>query len=343
MSSNCPSIPCKSHLWWMVVTSIALPLAPLVSNAWAAPDETTTPSNRLEPYDCADVTQIHTLGQFFLASQPSPEGFKKAKKGGIQTVINLRHSGETEFNEEEVVTSLGMKYHSVPWNGPDELTPEVFEKSRTLLRSAEGPTLLHCSSANRVGAVWIPYRVIDMGVPLEQAVQEAKTIGLKTPAYETKARDYVEKVAPDTSGSFEEPIGLAVRQRVKVVYQIKTDTWKHDVAAGLHYLKKLARVYSELGIGSEDREIIGVFHGNAGYFLLNDPAFAKAAEKGGENPNKQIVKDLLDAGVELELCKSTMQGHGWTGKDVLPGVKIVVGAYPRIIDLQLRGYAYIRF
>lgn len=46
---------------------------------------------------------------------------------------------------------------------------------------------------------------------------------------------------------------------------------------------------------------------------------------------------------KLELCKSTMQSHGWTGKDVLPGVRIVVGAYPRIIDLQLRGYAYIRF
>jgi hypothetical protein len=39
----------------------------------------------------------------------------------------------------------------------------------------------------------------------------------------------------------------------------------------------------------------------------------------------------------------TLKGKGWTGEDVLPGVKIVVGAYPRIIDLQLRGYAYIRF
>ena len=88
---------------------------------------------------------------------------------------------------------------------------------------------------------------------------------------------------------------------------------------------------------------MGVFHGDAGYFLLKDPAYRKASEKSGKNPNKQIIQELLDAGVNLELCKSTMRSHGWTGEDVLPGVKIVVGAYPRIIDLQMQGYAYIRF
>ena len=30
-------------------------------------------------------------------------------------------------------------------------------------------------------------------------------------------------------------------------------------------------------------------------------------------------------------------------EDILPGVKIVIGAYPRIIDLQQQGFAYIRF
>ncbi|MFO7901176.1 MAG: DsrE family protein [Pirellulaceae bacterium] len=145
------------------------------------------------------------------------------------------------------------------------------------------------------------------------------------------------------TGTFEEPIGPAARQGVNVVYQVETDAWKKDVAAGLHYLDKLARIYGKLGIGPKDREIVGVFHGDAGHFLLKDPAFQKATEKSGKNPNKQIVKDLLDAGVRLELCKSTMENHGWTGDDVLPGVQIVVGAYPRIIDLQLRGYAYIHF
>jgi len=36
---------------------------------------------------------------------------------------------------------------------------------------------------------------LDEGVALEAAVTEAKTIGLKTPEFETKARDYVARKA----------------------------------------------------------------------------------------------------------------------------------------------------
>ncbi len=147
----------------------------------------------------------------------------------------------------------------------------------------------------------------------------------------------------EAAGTYDDPITVAMRQPVNVVYQIKTDGWKKGVAAGLHYLNKLAGAYDEMGIEASDRQIVGVFHGEAGYFLLEDPAHRKAAKKPGKNPNKALVQKLLKAGVNLELCKSTMQSHGWTGEDVLPGVKIVAGAYPRIIDLQLRGYAYIRF
>ena len=128
----------------------------------------------------------------------------------------------------------------------------------------------------------------------------------------------------ETVGAYGDPITLAVRQDVKVVYQIKTDVWKQGVASGLHYLAKLSGAYDEMGIEPSDRQIVGVFHGDAGYFLLRDSAYRKASEKSGDNPNKRIIRKLLDAGVNLELCKSTMQNHGWTGEDVLPGVKIVV-------------------
>jgi intracellular sulfur oxidation DsrE/DsrF family protein len=61
------------------------------------------------------------------------------------------------------------------------------------------------------------------------------------------------------------------------------------------------------------------------------------------NPNEQIVHELLEHGVSVEICNSTMKGKGWGGKDLLPGVTIVHDAYTRFIDLQHRGYAYIRF
>lgn len=153
-----------------------------------------TTTDRLEPYECGTITRIHTYGGIFLASQPSPDDFEQAKKSGVRTVINLRHEDEiTEFDEREVVTGLGLDYVHVPWNDPDELTDEVFERCRELLNTAERPILLHCSSANRVGAVWLPWRVLDEGLTYDQALAEAKIVGLKTPAYEDKAKDYIER------------------------------------------------------------------------------------------------------------------------------------------------------
>jgi protein tyrosine phosphatase (PTP) superfamily phosphohydrolase (DUF442 family) len=69
----------------------------------------------------------------------------------------------------------------------------VFVEARKQLKAAERPILLHCGSANRVGAVWLPYRVLDAGLAWDAALAEAKTIGLRTPALEAKAMDYVQR------------------------------------------------------------------------------------------------------------------------------------------------------
>jgi len=52
---------------------------------------------------------------------------------------------------------------------------------------------------------------------------------------------------------------------------------------------------------------------------------------------------LLDRGTSVEICDETIKGKGWTAGNILPGVRIVHDAYTRLIDLQQRGYAYIRF
>jgi len=149
-------------------------------------------TDALEPYECGTITTLHTLGGVFLASQPKPEDFAQAKKGGVKTVINLRHAAEiTDFDEKQIVEAQGLTYINLPWNGPEELTDAIVDQSRALLKTAERPILLHCSSANRVGAVWIPYRVLDGGLSWDAALAEAKTVGLKSPDFEAKANDYI--------------------------------------------------------------------------------------------------------------------------------------------------------
>lgn len=148
-------------------------------------------TSALEAVDVPGIEKVHTVSGVFLAGQPDEAGFQAAKAGGVRTVINIRHDSEVEVDEKALVEGLGMIYLHLPWNGAEELTDEVFDRTREMLKTAEKPILFHCKSANRVGATWLPYRVLDGGLALEAAVEEAKSVGLKSPEYEDKARDYI--------------------------------------------------------------------------------------------------------------------------------------------------------
>lgn len=155
----------------------------------------TSRTEKLTKKKIGSLEQLHVIDNQYLSAQPAKSDFQKMKQMGVKTVINLRSAEETpDLNEKELVEGLGMTYHNVPFSSPGELNDEVFAKTRDLLQTVERPLLLHCSSANRTGAVWIPYLVLDRGVDLEDAVREAKTIGLRSSALEKKARSYVRKM-----------------------------------------------------------------------------------------------------------------------------------------------------
>jgi uncharacterized protein (TIGR01244 family) len=176
-----------------ILTGFTLPTVFAVQEG-GQKDKDLPKSEKLEPYKCGSVERLHTLGGVFLASQPKADDFKMAKEGGIKTVINLRKKEELDWDEEALVKQLGMEYHHLGFKSPAELTDEVFDATRKILNSKDKkPILLHCSTANRVGAVWLAHRVLDHGVGYEDALKEAETVGLKLPAYTEKAKAYIER------------------------------------------------------------------------------------------------------------------------------------------------------
>ena len=155
-------------------------------------------AHQLEPYSCGSIQRLHTYQGIFLASQPQQADLERAAQGGIKTVINLRLPDEVkDFDEEQVVTDLDMTYHNPGFDGPAMLTDAIFDRVRGHLNdAAQKPMLIHCSSANRVGAIWLAHRVLDSGLTMDQALAEAKTVGLKLPAYEEKAKNYIKRHQP---------------------------------------------------------------------------------------------------------------------------------------------------
>ena len=166
----------------------------------AGPEKTKTATGgkekkppKLERCEVGSIRQIHRLGKVYLAGQPSPEDFQIAKKDGLKTVINLRTQPELTFDEAAHLKSLGIEYHHVPFRSPDTLTDKVFDSVRKVLNEEKKhPVMVHCASANRVGAVWLAHRVLDGDIKYEDALKEAEAVGLRTPAFEDRAKAYIE-------------------------------------------------------------------------------------------------------------------------------------------------------
>ncbi|MCA9283187.1 MAG: hypothetical protein KDA30_14230 [Phycisphaerales bacterium] len=149
-------------------------------------------TEQLEPYECGTITRLNTYQGVFLASKPAASDLEQAKKGGVKTVVNMMHADEQAgFDEGAFVRGLGLAYENPAWNGDAELTDAMIERNLDLLRNAERPMLVHCSSANRVGAIWYAYRALDGGLSDADALAEAKVVGLKSPGYEQIVRDYI--------------------------------------------------------------------------------------------------------------------------------------------------------
>ena len=172
-----------------IATAVAL-LTSLVACSTPPPK----PPARVEPAQLGAIKPIHKHGLVYLAGQPSAADLEAAKAQGVKTVLNLRKKDEpVAFDEAATVAGLGIEYLSLPFGTPEELTDGVFTQARGVLsNSAKRPLLLHCASANRVGAVWLAHRVLDQQVPYADALAEAKEVGLKSAPYEQRALEYIQ-------------------------------------------------------------------------------------------------------------------------------------------------------
>ncbi len=142
----------------------------------------------------------------------------------------------------------------------------------------------------------------------------------------------------------EKVIGVEKHKNIRVVYDDKDDVWDAGIGKGLYYLRGLLESYKALKVDPKQLKISIVLHGDTAYWLLNDQAYQQYKnDPFTYNPNAKVVEELLGHGVSVEICRVTMHAHGFVPEDLLPGVVIVHDAYTRLIDLQQRGYAYIRF
>lgn len=115
------------------------------------------------------------------AGQPRREHFRRLAEAGFRTVIDLRAPDEPRgFDEAAAARDAGLAYENVPVTA-QTLGDAQFDRVRSLLTdSGTRPALVHCASANRVGALLIPYLLLDEGRTPAEAMEIAQRAGLRS-------------------------------------------------------------------------------------------------------------------------------------------------------------------
>jgi len=111
------------------------------------------------------------------AGQPDEAAFGIFAEQGYTTVIDLRTAGEDRgLDEAKVVEGLGMEYISLPI-GRDDITFDSARSLDQLIAETDGPVLVHCGSANRVGALLALSKSLD-GADNETALEYGQKGGM---------------------------------------------------------------------------------------------------------------------------------------------------------------------
>lgn len=127
-------------------------------------------------------------------------------------------------------------------------------------------------------------------------------------------------------------------EKANVVFNIHELLLFGDLPYDIAHLQILTNNFKEWDVKGQ---IIGLFHSEAGYVMLDDEAYNNFRHVKTGNPFKAILVDLMKQGVQIELCGATAKANNWVNANLIPGVKVNTNAMVRLIQLSQAGYTQL--
>ena len=146
-------------------TSVDKPAAPAVADF------------KVDLAEVAEVGKVLPVDGVTSAGQPDQAQFRVFADSGYVAVIDLRTEGEDRgLDEPAVVEELGMEYVPFPI-GRGDITVEKAKGLFELVDEYDGPVLVHCGSANRVGAL-VALKEFDESGDVDKALEAGREGGM---------------------------------------------------------------------------------------------------------------------------------------------------------------------
>jgi len=106
-------------------------------------------------------------------------------------------------------------------------------------------------------------------------------------------------------------------------------------------LATLVNLHAAEGVPKENIQMVVVLRKMATYAVFDNELYKEKFKC--DNPNLQILKELMDAGVEFFVCGQTMQKRNIDIKKLIAGTKVASSGLTALTTYQLKGYALIKF
>ncbi|WP_350291957.1 DsrE family protein [uncultured Croceitalea sp.] len=130
--------------------------------------------------------------------------------------------------------------------------------------------------------------------------------------------------------------------QLKVVFDIMNSP--EDTSALNRSIETAARflnMHAQSGVSKENMKVALVVHNKASKDIITNKAYKK--RYGVDNPNAEMVQQLMDAGVEFLFCGQSSLSREFPIQETISGVQLSLSAMTALIQLQNNGYRLIKF
>jgi protein tyrosine phosphatase (PTP) superfamily phosphohydrolase (DUF442 family) len=162
-------------------------------------DDQASTDPRAQPVRATDLGELHGVSvgsTAWIGGYPTSADLDLAHRRGIKAAIDLSTPEEAPgYDVQGTCERLRIEYVSINLESkssiPDESVDRVLDELR---RRAHEPLLLFCRDSSRAAMLFAIHRAIDDGLPLDQALVEARRAGMKPGHPEVFVRAQVKRL-----------------------------------------------------------------------------------------------------------------------------------------------------